>query len=129
MTSSLAARAARVFPGGKHTRLPLQAVPGPQFLSHGNGCRVVDSEGREWIDYLAGFGANVLGYNHQRVEAAAAEAARRGATLTGPTELSLSLAERLVARVSSRGEVPHLGGDALGRNGAHSWQEIALLVA
>ena len=57
---SLAARAARVFPGGKHTRLPLQAVPGPQFLSHGDGCRVVDSEGREWIDYLAGFGANVL---------------------------------------------------------------------
>ncbi len=93
----LASRAARVFPGGKHTRLPLQAVPGPQFLSHGDGCRVVDSEGRTWIDYLAGFGANVLGYNHRRVEAAASEAARRGATLTGPTELSVALAERLVS--------------------------------
>ena len=69
----------------------------PQFLSHGDGCRVVDSEGRTWIDYLAGFGANVLGYNHRRVEAAASEAARRGATLTGPTELSVALAERLVS--------------------------------
>jgi glutamate-1-semialdehyde 2,1-aminomutase len=45
---------------------------------------------------MCGFGAQVLGYNHPEVEAAVAAQAALGTTLTGPTERSIELAERLV---------------------------------
>ena len=102
-SSALLRRAERVFPGSKHTRLPLQAAWArdrrlPSFLVRGQGSRVVDVDGREFIDYHCGFGASVLGYASREVEeaAAAAAAAAGGATLTGPTALSVDLAERLV---------------------------------
>ena len=96
--SSLSQRAAKVFPGGKYTRWPLQQLAyGPSFLKRGDGCRVWDAEtGDEYIDFMCGFGASVLGYNHPEVEAAAAAQTRCGATLTGPTERSIELAERVV---------------------------------
>ena len=97
-------RASAVFPGRKHTRLPLQADWArdprlPAFLVRGEGSRVIDVDGRDFVDYHCGFGASVLGYGHGAVESAAAAAALAagGSTLTGPTALSVELAERLVA--------------------------------
>jgi glutamate-1-semialdehyde aminotransferase len=29
--------------------------------------RLIDSHGREWVDFLSGWGSNILGYNHPRV--------------------------------------------------------------
>ena len=41
----------------------LQVYPRPDFvLESGQGCRVVDSEGREYIDCVAGIAVNALGY-------------------------------------------------------------------
>eukprot|EP00035_Acanthoeca_spectabilis_P000273 m.72321 g.72321 ORF g.72321 m.72321 type:complete len:469 (+) comp10105_c0_seq1:190-1596(+) len=100
---SLAARAAAVFPGGKVTRWPLQGLGyGPAYLTKGAGCRVWghDGEGgptRSYIDYMSGFGASVLGYCHPAVDEAAAAQAKHGMTLTGPTAVSVDLAERLVS--------------------------------
>lgn len=97
----LLARANKVFPGNKWTRSPFQepwytSEPAyPTLLDRGEGCRVYGTEGEVWIDYLSGFGANILGYGHPEVEAAAAEQAKKGATLTGPTVRSIELAERL----------------------------------
>jgi glutamate-1-semialdehyde 2,1-aminomutase len=63
--AELLRRASAVFPGGKYTRWPLQQLAyGPIFLERGEGCRVWDSNGRPYIDYMSGFGASVLGYNH-----------------------------------------------------------------
>lgn len=70
-SAELLRRAAKVFPGTKHTRLPLahQSLPHyPQFLARGDGSRVVDVDGREYLDLLCGFGASVLGYNHPEVQ-------------------------------------------------------------
>lgn len=39
----------------------------PFALSHGQGCRVWDTEGREYIDGLAGIAVNTLGHNHPRL--------------------------------------------------------------
>ena len=36
----------------------------PIALSHGQGCRVWDTEGREYLDGLAGIAVNTLGHNH-----------------------------------------------------------------
>ena len=103
----LAQRARRVFPGNKWTRAPLSEAwllddpqgRFPTFLTSGSGCRVTDVDGRTFIDYHCAFGANVLGYNDERVEAAAAMAAKHtgGQLLSGPTSYSVELAERLIA--------------------------------
>eukprot|EP00729_Bicosta_minor_P025452 gene25452-7566_t len=95
----LLARASRVFPGGKHTRWPLQQLRyGPEFTQKASGCKVVCTDGIEYIDFMAGFGATVLGYAHPVVDGAAAAAqARYGPTITGPTECSVLLSEKVTS--------------------------------
>ena len=39
----------------------------PIALSHGQGCRVWDTNGREYLDALAGIAVNTLGHNHPRL--------------------------------------------------------------
>jgi acetylornithine/N-succinyldiaminopimelate aminotransferase len=39
----------------------------PFALSHGRGCRVWDTEGREYLDALAGIAVNTLGHAHQKL--------------------------------------------------------------
>jgi acetylornithine/N-succinyldiaminopimelate aminotransferase len=39
----------------------------PIALSHGKGCRVWDTEGREYLDALAGIAVNTLGHGHPRL--------------------------------------------------------------
>ena len=104
MTSNLVRRAKVVFAGHKWTRGPL-AEPWllnddrfPKFLAKGEGSRVVDVDGRSFIDYHCGMGASVLGYGYGPVEQAAAQASvdTGGQLLPGPTPWSVHLAERLV---------------------------------
>jgi hypothetical protein len=42
----------------------------PRFVSHGDGCRVVDADGRSYIDYMSSFGPVLLGHHHPVVDAA-----------------------------------------------------------
>jgi acetylornithine/N-succinyldiaminopimelate aminotransferase len=39
----------------------------PIALSHGKGCRVWDTEGREYLDALAGIAVNTLGHGHPKL--------------------------------------------------------------
>ena len=49
----------------------------PVAFSHGQGCRITDSEGREYLDALAGIAVSTLGHAHPRlVSAIAAQAGR-----------------------------------------------------
>src|SRR5262249_28739919 len=60
------ARADAVVPGCSQTfsKAPSQFVQGvaPVFLERGQGCRVWDVDGHEYIDYAMGLGAVILGY-------------------------------------------------------------------
>jgi acetylornithine aminotransferase len=42
----------------------------PIALSHGQGCRVWDTQGREYLDALGGIAVNTLGHNHPKLVAA-----------------------------------------------------------
>jgi acetylornithine aminotransferase len=42
----------------------------PLALSHGQGCKVWDTEGREYLDALGGIAVNTLGHNHPDLVAA-----------------------------------------------------------
>jgi acetylornithine/N-succinyldiaminopimelate aminotransferase len=39
----------------------------PIVFTHGRGCRVYDSSGREYLDFLAGIAVNALGHAHPRL--------------------------------------------------------------
>ena len=39
----------------------------PVVFTHGRGCRLYDSQGREYLDFLAGIAVNALGHAHPRM--------------------------------------------------------------
>jgi glutamate-1-semialdehyde aminotransferase len=54
----------------------------PQFAREARGCRITDLEGRQYVDYLMGWGAAPLGYANERIQRAIAGALQSGAILT-----------------------------------------------
>jgi glutamate-1-semialdehyde 2,1-aminomutase len=88
-------RSWRVFPAGSNGEYGL-----PQELSvvlrRGDGCRVWDVTGREFLDFTMGWGSVLLGHGHSGVTAAVIGQAPLGANFAHVSEHSLTLAERLV---------------------------------
>ena len=96
-------RAAQVIPRGIYgTRGPWLVVPGsyPLFAARGRGARYWDVDGNEYIDYLCGFGASILGYADPTVDAAAHAADAGGFGFNHPTAAMVELAEFLTARIA-----------------------------
>ncbi|MBF6601046.1 MAG: aminotransferase class III-fold pyridoxal phosphate-dependent enzyme [Dehalococcoidia bacterium] len=95
------ARAERVIPGGIFgTRSPRFSSFGdfPAFIRSARGSRITDVDGNEYIDFMCGFGPIVLGYNHLAVQEAVRGQEERGGSFTFPGDVTLELAETLVAR-------------------------------
>ena len=111
--ADLRARAASVIPGGMWGHQRAAAVPRghPQFFSAGKGARVVDVDGRSYIDFMCAWGPMVLGYAHDGVDAAVRRVMDRGDVLDGPSEHVVELAELLVATV------PHADWAMFQKNG------------
>ncbi len=109
-------RADRVMPGGGIylSRSADMAGRGvlPGFIASADGCRVTDADGRNYIDYLAANGPNLLGYRHPEVEAAA-DAQR--ATLTTASLFPPSLVE-VVERLVDR--FPPMTWGVVAKNGS-----------
>jgi glutamate-1-semialdehyde 2,1-aminomutase len=93
-------RALRVVPGGVYGHANFVPARHPRFFAEGEGCRVRDVDGNEYIDLMCSYGPNLLGMRHERVEAAAEAQRRSGNCFTGPTERWVELAEALVERIS-----------------------------
>lgn len=100
--AALRERARRVVPGGMTGHLHAAMLPPgyPQFFASGEGCRLVDVDGRRFIDFMCAWGPNLLGYRHPEVEAAAARQRAAGDCLNGPAPCYVELAERLVEQVA-----------------------------
>ncbi len=67
----------------------------PNFAKGARGCRLTDVEGREFVDYIMGWGSALLGYSNERVVAAIADALHSGATLTLTHRLMPQVADLL----------------------------------
>jgi len=87
-----------VIPGGMYGHLNMNALPPeyPQFFASGRGARVVDVDGREFVDLMCSWGPVLLGHQHPEVEEAVARQAALGDCLDGPSERMVELSERLV---------------------------------
>ena len=92
-------RAKKVIPGCAQTfsKGHTQYVQGvaPVFLQRGQGCRVWDVDGNEYIDYVQGLLPNILGYANEPVNAAAARQLAEGHSFSLPHPREVQLAERL----------------------------------
>ena len=93
-------RAAKVVPGGMTGHLNGASLPAgyPQFFERGQGCRVWDVDGNEYVDFMCSWGPNLLGHHHPVVDEAARRQQTLGDCLDGPTPRFVELAERFVAR-------------------------------
>lgn len=114
LDAQLRYRAASVIPGGMWGHMRAAAVPAgyPQFFASGDGARVRDVDGRDYIDFMCSWGPIILGHRHPEVEAAARSQLDRGDCLNGPTEHAVDLAERMVELI------PHADWALFQKNGS-----------
>lgn len=97
------ARAQKRIPGGVNSPVrAFHSVGGdPFFVARAHGSRLVDTNGREYLDYVQSWGASILGHAHPRVVEAVQKAAARGTSYGAPTPGEVELAEAICARVPS----------------------------
>src|SRR5215208_4922500 len=94
-SSALFADAKRRIPGGVDS--PVRAfrnVDGdPFFVARGEGARIWDADGNEYIDYVGSWGPAILGHAPKVVIEAVRDAATRGLSFGIPNPLEVEMAE------------------------------------
>ncbi len=110
---ALRRRAQRVIPGGLWGHMNAALLPAgyPQFFAEGDGGRIRDVNGREYVDLMCAWGPVVLGHRHPEVEQAARRQAERGDCMNGPGPVLVELAELMVAMI------PHADWCLFAKNG------------
>ncbi|HEY3775161.1 MAG TPA: aminotransferase class III-fold pyridoxal phosphate-dependent enzyme [Solirubrobacteraceae bacterium] len=93
-------RALAALPGG-NTRTTVFVPPRPPYAVRGEGCELIDSDGRRVLDLLNNYTALVHGHARAELVEAAVDAVRGGSCFGLPTEHEIELAERLRARIPS----------------------------
>ena len=95
-------RAHALIPGGAHTyakgddQMP-EAMP--VVIRRGEGCRVWDLDGNDYVEYGMGLRAVTLGHAEPRVVAAATAAMRDGTNFSRPAAVEVAAAEAFLAAV------------------------------
>jgi glutamate-1-semialdehyde 2,1-aminomutase len=91
----LFALAQQYIPGGVNSPVrSFRAVEGtPPFIARGQGSRVWDVDGNEFIDYVCSWGPLALGHAHPAVVEALKAAAENGTSFGAPTEGEVELAQ------------------------------------
>ena len=94
-SEKLFARAQQFIPGGVNSPVrSFRAVQGtPPFIQRGQGSRIWDVDGNEYIDYVCSWGPLALGHAHPAVVEAIQAAAQNGTSFGAPTELEVELAQ------------------------------------
>ena len=94
-SSQLFERAQQVIPGGVNSPVrAFRAVGGnPLFITRGQGSRIYDVDGHEYIDYVCSWGPLILGHCHPEVMEALRKVLETGTSYGAPTEREVELAE------------------------------------
>lgn len=89
--SELRERAARRIPGGVNSNVRLDAPN--TFFARGQGPRIYDVEGRDYIDYLLGQGPAFLGHAHPAIVSAVQQAITTGMVYAAQNTYEVEAAE------------------------------------
>src|SRR5215216_4394106 len=90
-------RALKVMPGGVPSSFQ-QNDPWPTYIERGDGARVWDVDGNEYVDFHNGFGVMCIGHANPKVGAAVKERVDLGTHFAAPTDGSIVVAEELERR-------------------------------
>jgi len=90
----------RLTPGGVSS--PVRAFPPfPLVIDSGEGCRITDIDGNEYIDLCMAYGPLIAGHCCPRVTKAVRDQIRRGSVFGAPSEPETRLIERITSTVPS----------------------------
>lgn len=100
-SEELFAEAVTLMPGGVSSPVRAWRTVGgtPVHIARGEGAKVVDVDGNEYIDLVLSYGPLILGHCHPRVQEALQTATRLGTTFGAPTGGELDLARLVTERV------------------------------
>ena len=96
-SAALLERARQIIPGGVNSPVrAFKSVGGtPPFIVRGEGCRLYDADGHEFIDYIGSWGPLILGHRFGPVMDAIREILEVGTSFGAPTEREIELAEMI----------------------------------
>jgi glutamate-1-semialdehyde 2,1-aminomutase len=96
-SKTLFERAVHSMPSGVASNFQV-GDPYPVYLKRGQGSRVWDVDGTEYIDFHGGFGVNVVGHAHPKIVEAIRKVADQGIHFAVSTESTVALAEAICER-------------------------------
>ena len=96
-------QAQQIIPGGVNS--PVRAFNGvggtPCFIKRAQGAYIYDADDKEYIDYVGSWGPMILGHNHPAILEAVITTAQNGLSFGAPTELEITMAEKVRELVPS----------------------------
>ena len=96
-SAAMGERAKRSLAGGATSNWMI-ARPATVWISHGQGSKIYDVDGMEYVDLHAGYGAMLVGHAHPAVVEAVERRVRIGTHFAQPTEDAVVVAEELSRR-------------------------------
>ncbi len=102
-SEQLFAQAQKIIPGGVNS--PVRAFNGvggsPCFIKRAQGAYIYDADDKAYIDYVGSWGPMILGHNHPAILDAVIDTAKNGLSFGAPTELEITMAEKVRELVPS----------------------------
>ena len=96
-------QAQKIIPGGVNS--PVRAFNGvggnPCFIKRAEGAYIYDADDKAYIDYVGSWGPMILGHNHPVILDAVISAAKDGLSFGAPTEIEITMAEKVRELVPS----------------------------
>ncbi|MEG3754330.1 glutamate-1-semialdehyde 2,1-aminomutase [Psychromonas arctica] len=106
-SSELFNRAQSIIPGGVNS--PVRAFNGvgggPLFIQKAQDAYIYDVDDKQYIDYVGSWGPMILGHNHPAIKKAVIDAAEFGLSFGAPTEIEITMAEKVQQLVPSMQQV------------------------
>lgn len=96
-------RAQKCIPGGVNSPVrAFKSVGGtPVFIESAKGAYLFDADGKKYIDYVGSWGPMIAGHSHPDIIEAVQKAAERGLSYGAPTEIEITIAQRICEIVPS----------------------------
>ncbi|MBD78910.1 MAG: glutamate-1-semialdehyde-2,1-aminomutase [Crocinitomicaceae bacterium] len=99
ISDKLYSKAKTLFPGGVNSPVrAFKSVKGdPVFIDRGEGSKIWDVDGNQYIDFCCSWGPLILGHNHGGVRNAIVETLDKGTSFGAPTALENELGDLIVS--------------------------------
>lgn len=90
-------------PGGVNSPVrAFKSVGGtPRFIAKGDGSKIYDVDGNEYIDYIGSWGPHLFGHNPEFIKSALHKAIENGTSFGAPTEIEVEMAKLISELVPS----------------------------